>query len=121
MVDIDGVDAELELRGSRHARRAAADRRSDYRARPACVFPDAGNAGTKFGRARIAAGIDMRGDRRLCRLAPPSIHPSGRAYTWSVDSASSIRRGAGLVARQDRGTSANGNGHSDASHPSGAH
>jgi hypothetical protein len=31
-------------------------------------------------------GLDVRGEGGYV-LAPPSIHPSGRAYTWSVDSA----------------------------------
>jgi Bifunctional DNA primase/polymerase, N-terminal/Primase C terminal 1 (PriCT-1) len=35
---------------------------------------------------KIAPGIDTRGDGGYT-LAPPSIHPSGRAYAWSVDSA----------------------------------
>jgi hypothetical protein len=34
----------------------------------------------------IGVGLDIRGDGGYV-LAPPSIHPSGRAYTWSVDSA----------------------------------
>jgi hypothetical protein len=34
-------------------------------------------------------GIDVRGNGGYV-LAPPSIHPSGRAYAWSVDSASSF-------------------------------
>jgi hypothetical protein len=38
---------------------------------------------------RIGGGIDVRGDGGYV-LAPPSIHPSGRAYAWSVDSASAI-------------------------------
>jgi Primase C terminal 1 (PriCT-1)/Bifunctional DNA primase/polymerase, N-terminal len=38
---------------------------------------------------RIAPGIDTRGDGGYV-LAPPSVHPSGRAYAWSVDSASVI-------------------------------
>jgi hypothetical protein len=34
---------------------------------------------------KIAAGIDSRGDGGYV-LCPPSIHPSGRRYCWSVDS-----------------------------------
>jgi hypothetical protein len=34
---------------------------------------------------KIAAGIDSRGDGGYV-LAPPSNHPSGRRYCWSVDS-----------------------------------
>jgi hypothetical protein len=35
---------------------------------------------------KIAEGIDTRSDGGYV-LAPPSIHPSGRRYCWSVDSA----------------------------------
>jgi hypothetical protein len=34
----------------------------------------------------IMAGIDVRGEGGYV-LAPPSLHPSGRCYAWSVDSA----------------------------------
>ena len=39
--------------------------------------------------SRIAPGIDSRGQGGYV-LAPPSIHPSGRAYAWSVDSANAF-------------------------------
>ena len=35
---------------------------------------------------KVAAGIDIRGEGGYV-VAPPSIHPSGRPYSWSVDSA----------------------------------
>jgi hypothetical protein len=35
---------------------------------------------------KLADGIDTRGDGGYV-LAPPSLHPSGRRYCWSVDSA----------------------------------
>jgi hypothetical protein len=34
---------------------------------------------------RIAAGIDVRGDGAYA-IVPPSVHPSGRSYSWSADS-----------------------------------
>src|SRR5262249_36996229 len=34
----------------------------------------------------LGLGLDVRGDGGYV-LLPPSIHPSGRAYAWSVDSA----------------------------------
>jgi hypothetical protein len=36
--------------------------------------------------SKVAPGIDVRGDGGYV-LAPPSIHPSGKNYQWSVDSA----------------------------------
>jgi Bifunctional DNA primase/polymerase, N-terminal/Primase C terminal 1 (PriCT-1) len=38
---------------------------------------------------QLAAGVDVRGDGGFV-VAPPSIHPSGRCYAWSVDSASAF-------------------------------
>jgi hypothetical protein len=35
---------------------------------------------------KLAPGVDVRGDGGYV-LAPPSIHPTGKAYCWSVDSA----------------------------------
>ena len=49
--------------------------------------------------SKIAPGIDTRGDGGYV-LAPPSIHPSGRRYAWSVDAANVITDCAGLAARQ---------------------
>jgi len=38
---------------------------------------------------KIAAGVDCRGDNGYV-LVPPSVHPSGKRYAWSVDSANKI-------------------------------
>jgi hypothetical protein len=39
--------------------------------------------------SKIAPGLDTRGDGGYV-LAPPSIHPSGKRYAWSVDSANTF-------------------------------
>ena len=39
--------------------------------------------------SKIGTHIDIRGDGGYV-LCPPSIHPSGRRYCWSVDSADRI-------------------------------
>jgi hypothetical protein len=38
---------------------------------------------------KVAPGIDVRGDGGYV-LAPPSVHPSGKRYCWSVDSTPTI-------------------------------
>jgi hypothetical protein len=44
----------------------------------------------------LMPGIDVRGDGGYV-LAPPSIHPSGRRYEWSVDSASEFADAPGWL------------------------
>jgi hypothetical protein len=62
----------------------------------------------------IAAGIDSRGDGGYV-LAPPSLHPSGRPYCWSVDSSSRLADApAWLIEKLSSG---NGNGHANATPP----
>jgi hypothetical protein len=39
--------------------------------------------------SKVAPKIDVRGSGGYC-LAPPSVHPSGRRYAWSVDSGDAI-------------------------------
>jgi hypothetical protein len=54
---------------------------------------------------RFMPGLDVRGDGGYV-LAPPSIHPSGRVYSWSVDSGNCFEDAPGwlvdLIAK-DRG------------------
>ena len=46
-------------------------------------------------------------------LVPPSIHPSGRRYTWSVDSASTFAAAPGWLLK----AAANGGGNSSSATP----
>ena len=90
VVDIDGIDAELELRKleSEHGSTLPATieaitprGRHAYFAMP--NMPVRNSAG------KIAPGIDVRGDGGYV-LCPPSVGPTGKKYAWSVDSASAF-------------------------------
>jgi hypothetical protein len=56
---------------------------------------------------KVSPGIDIRGDGGYC-LAPPSLHPSGKRYAWSVDSANAIATAPDWLL--ERAISHNGNG-----------
>lgn len=63
---------------------------------------------------KIGSGLDIRGDGGY-GVAPPSVHPSGRPYAFSVDSAKTLAPAPAWLL--DR-LAPNGNGHRDATRPS---
>jgi hypothetical protein len=85
-IDIDGFDAEVELRKLEAEHGALPPTVEALSARGRHLYfqmpeiPIANSAG------KIAPGIDVRGNGGYV-LAPPSVHPSGKLYSWSVDSA----------------------------------
>src|SRR5580765_278099 len=88
-IDIDGLDAEAELRKleADHDKLPATVEVITPRGRHLYFMmphvPVRNSAG------KVAAGIDVRGDGGYV-LVPPSVHPSGKAYAWSVDSAATV-------------------------------
>jgi hypothetical protein len=86
VLDIDGIDAETELKKleTEHDRlpptveAITGKGRHLYFRMPDCKLRN--SAG------KLARGIDVRSDGGYV-LVPPSLHPSGRRYAWSVDSA----------------------------------
>jgi hypothetical protein len=89
VVDADGIDAEAELRKleAQHGTLPASVEAITARGRHIYFRMPATDLRNSTG--KIAAGVDVRGTGGFV-IAPPSIHPSGRRYTWSVDSASAI-------------------------------
>jgi hypothetical protein len=88
VVDLDGVDAEAELRRleAQHGALPASVESITARGRHIfLLYPDP-PARVRNSAKKIAPDIDVRGDGGYV-VAPPSIHPSGHAYCWSVDSA----------------------------------
>jgi hypothetical protein len=88
--DVDGVDAEAELRKLEAAHGVLPSTVEAITARGRHVYfrmppkIDIRNSASK-----VAPGIDIRGNGGYV-LAPPSVHPSGRRYCWSVDTADTL-------------------------------
>ncbi|HEY4738904.1 MAG TPA: bifunctional DNA primase/polymerase [Xanthobacteraceae bacterium] len=85
VVDIDGLDAEAELRNLEleHSKLPTTVEAITPRGRHIYFkMPDVPVCNSI---SKIAPSIDVRGDNGYV-LTPPSIHPSGRPYWWSVDS-----------------------------------
>jgi len=88
VIDVDDADAECALRKLEAEHGGLPPTVETITARGRHLYfrlsvPVRNSAG------KVAHGIDVRGDGGYV-LAPPSIHPSGRAYAWSVDSHSAL-------------------------------
>jgi hypothetical protein len=99
VIDVDGVDGELELRRLE----------AEHGELPPTVEAITGNGRHVYFRmpnipvrnsaSRVAPGIDVRADGGYC-IVPPSTHPTGKQYAWSVDSAAAFAEApAWLLAR----------------------
>jgi Bifunctional DNA primase/polymerase, N-terminal/Primase C terminal 1 (PriCT-1) len=86
VVDIDGVDAEAELRKLEAEHGALPASVEAITARGRHVYFKWPDQPVRNSASKIAPGVDTRGVGGYV-LAPPSVHPSGRRYEWSVDCA----------------------------------
>ena len=89
VVDVDGLDAEAELRKLEHKHGALPATVEAITARGRHLYFKVPGVPVRNSAGRIAPGVDTRGDGGYV-LAPPSVHPSGRRYRWSVDSVSAF-------------------------------
>ena len=89
ILDIDGVDAESELHKleAKHGALPATVEAITPRGRH--IWFKMPPMDIRCSAGKIAPGIDVRANGGYV-LVPPSIHPSGRRYEWSVDCASAI-------------------------------
>jgi Bifunctional DNA primase/polymerase, N-terminal/Primase C terminal 1 (PriCT-1) len=86
VLDLDGLDAEASLRKLEEQYGALPATVESITPRGRHLFFRCENDAVRNSAGAIAPGLDIRGDGGYVVL-PPSIHPSGRPYVWSVDSA----------------------------------
>jgi hypothetical protein len=86
VLDVDGLDAEASLRKLEQLHGAFPETVESITPRGRHLFFKFENGALRNSAGGLAPGLDIRGDGGYVVL-PPSIHPSGRRYMWSVDSA----------------------------------
>ena len=86
VIDVDGPDAEAELRRLEQMHGQLPPTVESITGRGRHAFFKMPRSQVRNSVGKIAPGVDVRGDGGYV-LVPPSVHPSGRPYAWSVDSA----------------------------------
>lgn len=89
VIDTDSIDAEGELSKLEDTYGRLPATVEALTARGRHLYFNMPDEPVRNSASKIAPGIDVRGIGGYV-LAPPSIHPSGRVYAWSVDSANAI-------------------------------
>jgi hypothetical protein len=85
VVDVDDLEAEAELRKLESRHGALPPTPETITARGRHLYFEWPGRVVRNSAGRLGAGLDVRGESGYV-LAPPSVHPSGRRYEWSVDS-----------------------------------
>jgi hypothetical protein len=86
VLDIDGADAESALRKLETEHGTLPPTVEVITGKGRHLYFRVGEHPIRNSAGQIAPGIDVRGDGGYV-VVPPSVHPSDRAYAWSVDSA----------------------------------
>jgi hypothetical protein len=89
VIDLDGADAEAELRKLEAQHGLLPTTVESITGRGRHLFFKCPEKSVRNSAGKIATGIDVRATGGYV-IAPPSIHPSGRRYCWSVDSAATF-------------------------------
>ena len=109
VVDVDDAEAELRRLELEHGELPATVEVVTARGRH--LWFKMPHVPVRNSAGKIAPGIDVRGSGGYV-LAPPSIHPSGRPYAWSVDSHNAFASAPEWLLAKI--TDAKGNGHTAA-------
>jgi hypothetical protein len=86
VVDVDNEDAEAELAKLERKFGELPPSVESVTARGRHIFFQWPGRDIRNSAGRIAPGIDIRGEGGFV-IVPPSLHPTGKRYAWSVDSA----------------------------------
>ena len=85
VLDVDGTEGEQSLRQLEQSNGALPPTVEAITGKGRhCYFRIGEHGAVRNSASQIAPGLDIRGDGGYV-IAPPSIHPSGRPYAWSVD------------------------------------
>jgi Bifunctional DNA primase/polymerase, N-terminal/Primase C terminal 1 (PriCT-1) len=104
VLDVDGLDAEANLRNLEDQYGALPETVESITPRGRHIFFRCKNAPVKNSASAIAPGLDIRADGGYVVL-PPSMHPTGRPYIWSVDSADHFAEAPAWLSNLLSGTS----------------
>jgi hypothetical protein len=86
VVDVDDIDAEAELKRLEAQYSPLPSTVESVTARGRHLFFRWPEREVRNSASKVAQGVDIRGDGGYV-VVPPSLHPSGKRYCWSVDSA----------------------------------
>jgi Bifunctional DNA primase/polymerase, N-terminal/Primase C terminal 1 (PriCT-1) len=86
VVDVDSLDAEAELKKLEREYGDLPATVESITARGRHLFFEWPGKPVRNSAGKIAPGVDVKGDGGYV-LAPPSVHPTGKNYAWSVDGA----------------------------------
>jgi hypothetical protein len=86
VLDVDGDDGEASLRKLEGEHGALPSTVEVITGKGRHCYFQSGKRKIGNSAGQLGAGLDIRGDGGYV-IAPPSVHPSGRAYAWSVDGA----------------------------------
>lgn len=89
ILDIDSLDAEEELRRLEAQHSELPVTVEVITARGRHLYFQMPDMPVRNSAGKVAPGIDVRGDAGFA-VCPPSVHPCGRAYAWSVDCGKAI-------------------------------